>query len=262
MVPFEKPIGVFDSGLGGLTVLRELARAFPHESFVYLGDVARLPYGSKSKNVINQYFKRCHDYLLTHSVKAVVVACGTASSQVLPYESPIPLVGMVDSSVQATLDSGLVQKVLVLATEATVGSESYLKAFRQLAPGVRVYQKSCPLLVPLAEEGWWDHPITRQVIGQYLKGFDLDNLDAVILGCTHYPLLQASFRKTLPESVSLIHGGEYVAKELRKKLEGSGVLNGTGVQQIQFFATDSVPSENKIGQALFGRGLSFNKIEI
>ncbi|MBY0371310.1 glutamate racemase, partial [bacterium] len=158
--PSRYPIGVFDSGLGGLTVLRALKQALPSESFLYLGDVARLPYGTKSQAVVREYVRQCVDFLVPQPVKAVVIACNTASAMALEsVEAPVPVLGVVRPGVEAGLRAAPRRAVLVLGTHATVKSEAYLRAFAEKEPGLRVEQLACPLLVPLAEEGWFDHPI-------------------------------------------------------------------------------------------------------
>lgn len=245
VVSAASPIGVFDSGLGGLTVLKALREAMPAESFVYLGDVARLPYGNKSAGVVSAYSRDCMQFLERHGVKLVVVACNTAtalSAVALQQESDIPVVGVIEAGVRAALAATKNRRVLVLATDSTVRNEAYLREFNNQGFDGEVRQIACPLLVPLAEEGWWDREITAQVIDQYVdrvSGFDYDTL---VLGCTHYPLLEPAFRKVLRDEVALVHGGTVLAEQVQqilreKKLEASGSSG-----EALYFATDSVSS--------------------
>lgn len=241
----ELPIGVFDSGLGGLTVLRSLREKLPSENFVYLGDVARLPYGTKSQGVIREYARQCIGFLLEQKVKAVVIACNTASAMaldVLQSEVDVPLFGVVHSGVKAGLAVATNKRaLLVLGTESTVRSEAYLKAFAAQDPQLRVQQLACPLLVPLAEEGWFDHEVTRMVIEQYLSPIELTSFDGMVLGCTHFPLLEPSFRQVLPASFSLVHGASVLAEELAVALSASEMLNRSGaVGRIQLMTTDRI----------------------
>ncbi len=238
----ERPIGVFDSGLGGLTVLRALRQRLPRENFVYLGDVARLPYGSKSQGVVREYARQCIDFLLARNVKAVVIACNTASAMALDAlreQVPVPLFGVVKPGVSAGLEAGP-GAVLVLATESTVKSEAYLKEFAARDSSVVVSQLACPLLVPLAEEGWFDHAVTRQVIAHYLQGVDWSSIRTVVLGCTHFPLLEPSLREVLPEGVRVVHGGTAVAEEVATYLATQNLSNPHGQGSVQLLTTDRV----------------------
>lgn len=220
--------------------MRSLREQLPRESFVYLGDVARLPYGTKSQSVVREYARQCIEFLLAESVKAVVLACNTASSLALPAlqgEFPVPLFGVVEPGVRAGLEVAK-KGVLVLGTDSTVRSEAYLKTFLRIAPQMPVTQLACPLLVPLAEEGWWDHPLTEQVIAEYLKPLDLTGIDTVVLGCTHFPLLEPSFRRVLPEHVAIVHGGQQLAQEVGAWLEDRALSTPQAGSQVRIFSTD------------------------
>jgi len=237
------PIGVFDSGLGGLTVLRALKQALPSEDFLYLGDVARLPYGSKSQGVVREYAQQCVDFLVPQPVKAVVIACNTASAMALDgLSSPgVPVFGVVEPGVQAGLRTAPRRGVLVLATHSTVKSEAYLKAFAQAAPELLVEQLACPLLVPLAEEGWFDHPVTEQVIAHYLSAVDLRRFDAIVLGCTHFPLLEPSLRRVISPDVTIVHGGGVLAEQVESVLRAKDLLNPSReVGSVRLWTTDRV----------------------
>lgn len=215
-----RPIGVFDSGLGGLTVLRVLLEHFPDENFVYLADVARLPYGTKSTEVVTRYAERCLEVLLERNVKAVVVACNTATAAALPTlvaKSPVPVFGVIEPGVRAALEAWKEGTLLVLGTAGTVASRAYDERLLAARPAGKLAVRACPLLVPLAEEGWWDDSVTDEVISRYVRGFG--PLDAVLLGCTHYPLLGPSFRRVLGPEVRLVHGAEPLAEDLARVLE-------------------------------------------
>jgi glutamate racemase len=215
---------VFDSGLGGLTVLGVLLKRFPEENFVYLADVARLPYGTKSAEVVTGYAERCFEALLERDVKAVVIACNTATASALPFlaaKSRVPVFGVIEPGVRAALDAWKDGRLLVLATAATIASGAYEQRLRSARPDGRLELRACPLLVPLAEEGWWDHPVADQVIRHYVG--TREGLDAILLGCTHYPLLVPSFRRVLGEDVALVHGAGPLAVELEARLDASGL---------------------------------------
>ncbi len=250
------PIGVFDSGLGGLTVLRALKMKLPKESFLYLGDVARLPYGTKSQAVVRDYARQCLSFLLAQQVKAVVIACNTASAMaldVLDKESPVPVFGVIGPGARSAIGATQIKSVLVLGTGSTVRSEAYQRAFAILAPDIRLEARACPLLVSLAEEGWFDHPITRQVIEHYVSDVDWSRFDTVLLGCTHFPLLEPSFRRVLPASVQIAHGANLLAQDLKdclaeRNLQASESIPGS----VKLFTTDRVGA----GLALLGDWLS------
>jgi glutamate racemase len=260
------PIGVFDSGLGGLSVLKELRIALPDEDFLYLGDVARLPYGSKSSSVVVQYARRCLEFLLSKPVKAVVIACNTATAMALEplrQECTIDLLGVIEPGVRAGLAATRSGRVLVLATEATVKSQAYLREFERKSPGISVEQIACPLLVPLAEEGWFDHPITREVISTYLARAAEREYDVVLLGCTHYPLLEKSFRAVVSEGVTLVHGGRSLAEQVRECLAARGLLRpSSSPGHLELFATDHIPKSLPLLSGLFGGSAQFELVDL
>lgn len=238
VVHASSPIGVFDSGLGGLTVLRVLLERFPRESFVYLADVARLPYGTKSTEVVTRYAERCLDVLLARDVKAVVVACNTATAAALPAlqaKSPVPVWGVIDPGVRAALDVWKSGRLLVLGTAGTVASGAYDGKLLAARPDGKLTVRACPLLVPLAEEGWWDDAVTDEVIRRYVG--DVSDVDAVLLGCTHYPLLVPSFRRVLGPGVALVHGASPLADELAAELAPAP---GRVPRAVSLLATDRV----------------------
>jgi len=207
------PIGVFDSGVGGLTVLQVLRQRLPGEDFLYLGDTARLPYGSKSATTVQRYALNAAAHLSGHGVKLLVVACNTASSYALDElaaASPVPVVGVVEPGVRAALATGA-RRIGVIGTEGTIRSGAYQSALVENDPDVTVEAKACPLLVPLAEEGWGDHPVTDQIAEHYLRPVLEWGAEALILGCTHYPLLVPSLRRVVGEGIGLVDSANSVA---------------------------------------------------
>lgn len=261
------PIGVFDSGLGGLTVLKALTARFPKEDFLYLGDVARLPYGTKSPLVVGRYAKRCVDYLVGLGVKAVIIACNTATAAALSdlqAQSPVPVLGVIDPGAEAALEKTRNRKVLVAATLSTVNSEAYLKAFYARGQGsCEVYQVPCPLLVPLAEEGWFDSEVTDRVIAQYIEPYQKHDFDTCLLGCTHYPLLESAFRRVLGPHVSVVHGATILAEQLEKILVEKDLINPfSQAGRLRFLSTDTVSTHTPIPSQLFGDGSVFEIIDL
>jgi glutamate racemase len=269
MVSSQSPIGVFDSGLGGLSVLKELALAMPEENFIYLGDIARLPYGTKSQSVVSKYSLSCANFLVRQGVKALVVACNTASALALPQLQKtlkIPVMGVIEPGVKAALRlSGHTQEnqILVLATEGTVKSEAYLKEFKLQGFQETIKQIPCPLLVPLAEEGWFNHSITQEVIETYLSPFGKTHRGIFLLGCTHYPLLEKSFKKVLGEKAFITHGAQVLSQELKDLLAKGNLLNKSRQpRNLTFYSTDHIRSSLPILNALFDREISFSVVDL
>lgn len=211
----DRPIGVFDSGIGGITVLRELLKKFPNEQFIYLGDTARLPYGSKSSDTVRRYSEQNMNFLKNRNVKAIVAACNTASTQIFENEySGLPVYNVIDPGSKLASQTTENNKVAVIATRATVKSESYARKIKQHNSNIEVYSSACPLFVPLAEEGWHDDPITNLIAFRYLQDLKIKDVDTVVMGCTHYPLLKIAIQKVFGNHVHLIDSGEAIAKEL------------------------------------------------
>jgi len=211
-----RPIGVFDSGIGGITVLKEVVRAFPHESFVYLGDTARLPYGSKSAETVRNYTVQNMKYLVSQNVKAIVVACNTASTQVFEdeYEGR-PVYNVIDPGARLAVAATQNKKVAVLGTRATVRAGNYARKIKSLDESIEVLSQACPLFVPLAEEGWNEDPITNLIAFRYLQNLKAADVDTVVLGCTHYPLLKSAIARVFGNHVTLVDSGEAVARQLQ-----------------------------------------------
>jgi len=215
------PIGVFDSGVGGLTVAREIMRNLPKEDIVYFGDTARVPYGSKSKDNIIRYSRQIIHFLQTQGVKAIVIACNTASALALDTvkdEFDLPIIGVVEPGARAALAVTHTKKIGVIGTEATVRSCMYEKIMQGICPEVEVLAKACPLFVPLVEEGFKKHPVTDEIIDYYLSSMTETDIDALILGCTHYPLLRTKIREYVGEKITLINPAYETAMDLKKIL--------------------------------------------
>ncbi|NOZ93252.1 MAG: glutamate racemase [Acidobacteria bacterium] len=234
----QRPIGVFDSGVGGLTVLRALRRRFPGESFLYLGDTARLPYGTKSAATVQRYALNAARHLEEHGVRLLVVACNTASSYALPElaaASSVPVVGVVEPGVRAALALG-VRRIGVLGTEGTIRSGSYQSTLAALDGRPEVRAAACPLFVPLAEEGWGDHPVTDQVARHYLAPLLRWRVQALILGCTHYPLLRPSLERVAGPDVHLVDSASAVADAVAASF---GDTESAGSGEVHIHLTDA-----------------------
>jgi len=237
-----RPIGVFDSGLGGLTAVREIFRQLPGESVVYFGDTARLPYGNKSRETVTRFSLEITSFLVRQNVKCVVVACNTASSHALDalrarYE--LPVIGVIEPAARAAVHASPHGRIGVVGTLATVGSQAYAQELARLAAGVAVLQRACPLFVPLVEEGWLDHPVTRMVAEEYLAELREANLESLILGCTHYPLLAPLLAELMGPAVKLIDSGAEAARATAAILAERGQLaDSRGAPRHQFFLSD------------------------
>ncbi|MBI3318864.1 MAG: glutamate racemase [Candidatus Omnitrophica bacterium] len=237
-------IGVFDSGIGGLTVFRELLKILPRESVLYLGDTARVPYGSKSRETVLKFSTENVLFLLRHDVKLIIVACHTASSFGLPFlekHFKHPIMGVIEPGVETALATTRSGRIGVIGTQATVGSEAYLHSFSRRDPAVKVTQAACPLFVPLVEEGRLNDSITRQVAQRYLKPLIRARVDTLILGCTHYPLLKRTITRVMGPKVRLIDSARQVALKAKGVLEGLQLntpLRDGGAPLRRFFVTD------------------------
>jgi len=237
----DAPIGVFDSGVGGLTVIREIIRQLPSENVVYFGDTARLPYGSKSKDTIISYSKQIIHFLRTKHVKAIVIACNTASACALDAIAPsldIPIIGVVRPGAVMAAKATVNGKIGILGTEGTIGSDIYTTFLRDLNPGITVVGKACPLFVPLVEEGLLNDPVTDEMAARYLKTMKDADVDTLILGCTHYPLLRSTIRRLMGEGVTLINPAYETAVSLREMLLAENIYRVEGEPAYQFYVSD------------------------
>lgn len=238
----KRAIGVFDSGLGGLTVLRELRKSLPAEDFIYLGDTARLPYGSKSLATIRKYAEQNINYLCKQEVKAMVVACNSASAAILAEplrEHEVPVFEVITPGARAALAATQNRHVAVLGTHATIQNQAYQKTLLALDPQLTIESAACPLLVPLVEEGWLEDPLTNLVIHRYTGTIQSSGVDTYILGCTHYPALEPAFRRVLGPSVRLINSGQTLAVELSESLAKRSLLKpDQGRGSLRLLTTD------------------------
>jgi glutamate racemase len=249
------PIGVFDSGLGGLTVAHAIMRQLPAESIVYFGDTARVPYGPKSPDTVRRYSHEIAAYLLEQGVKAIVVACNTATAHALPMleqELDIPVIGVVEPGARAAVRASRSGRIGVIATAGTIKSGAYVKAIHAEAPEALVTALACPLFVPLVEEGWIDHEATRAIAREYLAPFTSDSVDTLVLGCTHYPLLKPLIAEVVGPEVRLIDSAEETALDTRRMLaqHSLGAVSGEG--SYRFVASDDQQQFLTLGQRFFG----------
>lgn len=222
------PIGVFDSGVGGLTVAREIMRHLPNENIVYFGDTARVPYGSKSKDNIIRYSRQIINFLKTKNVKAIVIACNTASAlalDVVREEFDVPIIGVVEPGARAALEATKSKKIGVIGTEATIRSAMYEKIIKGFDGDATVVGKACPLFVPLVEEGFAKHKVTEEIIDYYLASFMDTDIDSLILGCTHYPLLRSRIKEYVGEQITLVNPAYETAMDLRQVLKDCDMEN-------------------------------------
>jgi glutamate racemase len=262
MTPRRPTIGVFDSGFGGLTVLKALLELIPDADYIYFGDTARLPYGSKSVETVARYAVEAAHYLEGHGAELLVIACNTATALALNRiiaAAHVPVVGVVEPGAEAAAAVSKNKKVVVIGTEATVSSHAYRKALE--ARGLEAREKACPLLVPLVEEGWVEHAVTEEVARIYLgEAFDdgFGDADALVLGCTHYPLLKPLLRRVAPAHVSIVDSAESTARAVAELLQElvkreTSAEERRRVPRIKFFATDSVEKFRRLGERFLGR---------
>lgn len=239
----KRPIGVFDSGVGGLTVAREIMRQLPDENIVYFGDTARLPYGSKSKDNIIRFSRQIIRFLLTRNVKAIVIACNTASAQALDVvkeEFDLPIIGTITAGARAAVQETRSRKIGVIGTEGTIRSQTYTEVIRELEPEAEVMGKACPLFVPLVEEGFAKHHIADEVIDIYLREMKESDIDTMILGCTHYPLLRSRIMAYLGDKVSIVNPAYETAMDLKRILEEKGLNNDRdSLTKYEFYVSDA-----------------------
>jgi glutamate racemase len=253
------PIGVFDSGIGGLTVVSELMRQLPDESIIYFGDTARVPYGPKSPDTVRRYSREITHYLQEQGVKAVVVACNTATAHALPTlraELPVPVVGVVDPGARAAVAATVSGSIGVIGTMGTINSGAYERAIRALTPDATITTRACPLFVPLVEEGWLDREATRLIAREYLSPMASANVDTLVLGCTHYPLLKPLLAAVLGDDVRLIDSAEQTAAETGRLLDDSGLRAARGATPAhRFIASDAPEQFLRLGQRFLGSAI-------
>jgi len=252
-----RPIGVFDSGLGGLTAVRELFRTLPGESVVYFGDTARLPYGTKSRDTVTRFSLEIAAFLVRQNIKCLIVACNTSSSYALDpltRRLDIPVVGAIEPAARAAVAVSPRGRIGLIGTLATVASGAYPKAIHRLMPGASVLSRACPMFVPLIEEGWLDHPVMRQVAEEYLVEARNGELESLILACTHYPLIASLVQELVGPVVRLLDSGAEAARATAQLLRERGQL-AAGPAQHHFFLSDERINFARIAQSFLGREL-------
>jgi len=261
----EKPIGIFDSGVGGLTVMREVARLLPFEDLLYLGDTARVPYGNRGAETVQKYALNATRFLVQRDIKALVIACNTATAYALPAVRAafpdIPVIGVVDPVSRLAETISKTRAVGVLGTRGTVGSKCYDHALHELDPDLQVVSKACPLLVPLAEENWLSGPVVDAVIQEYLASLATIELDVLILGCTHYPILREAIQIVASRLWSnpprILDSAEATAVALHQRLELAGQLRSAQSRSLRFFATDDPRNFANTALTFFGDELGY-----
>lgn len=256
-----KPIGIFDSGLGGLTVAKEVFKFMPHENVIYFGDTARVPYGNKSKETITRFSTENAVFLKSRGVKLIVVACNTSCSLSLPIlekRLKMPIIGVINPAVKKAVEVSKSGRIGVIGTNSTINSKAYDKRLKMLDRKIKVFSKSCPLFVPLAEEGWLDTDITYRTAKMYLDYLKLKNIDTLILACTHYPLLKKIIKKIMGKKVELIDSASEVARAVKATLKEIGSLNEQKKKPgYQFYVSDESAHFIKVGEKFLGRKISY-----
>ena len=252
----KQPIGIFDSGVGGLTVFKEIRKIFPNEDIVYFGDTARVPYGPKSKNTVTEYSIQNARFLMQTGAKIIVIACNTSSSvalNTLQEMLPIPVVGVIEPGALSAVDKTKTGKIGIIGTAGTIRSQAYPAEISKLKPECKTYSKPCPLFVSLAEEGWEDHKVTEMVILEYLESLLREDIDTLVLGCTHYPILKNSIRKVIGSGIALVDSAQAVSAELKKILPNPE-SDGTGTDR--FYVSDNEDKFRKIASKILNKEIS------
>ncbi len=266
----DAPIGVFDSGLGGLTVAAAIARALPDEPLLYLGDTARVPYGTRSPATVVRYARKCAGFLNEKGVKLLVVACNTVSAHALgglADGTATPIVGVIRPGARAALDASAGGPIAVLGTPATIRSDAYLHAVHEIDPARTVHQVACPLLVPLVEEGWLDHAVTEMVAREYLAELANTGVDTIVLGCTHYPLLSATLRRVasdvLGRDVTVVDSATAVAAEVAALLERAVLRHpGGSAGTRHFYVTDAPETATRVASRFWGDAVASEALRL
>jgi glutamate racemase len=252
------PLGVFDSGIGGLTVARALFERLPRESVIYFGDTARVPYGPKSPDTVRRYSAEILAYLLKRGVKAVVVACNTSTAHALDFlreQSPVPVVGVIEPGSRAAVAASTTGRIGVIGTAGTIASGAYERAIKALRPDAHVTAVACPLFVPLVEEGWFDHPAAELIAREYLAPIKAAGVDTLVLGCTHYPLLKPLLGRVMGGGVRLIDSAEETAAAAARELASRSLDASSGTPSHRFVVSDDEPRFRKVGETFLGERL-------
>ena len=249
----KNPIGIFDSGVGGLTVFHEIKKALPHKDIVYFGDTARVPYGSKSKRTIIQYSLQNMIFLLQQHIELLVVACNTSSAyaiEELKKHSSIPIIGVIEPGAKKALSVSKNRRIGIIGTEGTITSGSYEKALKSLDAQCEIFSKPTPLLVPLVEENWIAHKVTKKIVEEYLHEFLENDIDTIIMGCTHYPVLKKVIQEVVGNSITLVDSAESIALELKKMYSSEPIQKTAG--NYTFFVSDNPEKFKILGTQILG----------
>ncbi len=261
----ESPIGIFDSGIGGLTVVKSVMKSLPDENIIYFGDTARVPYGIKSTDTIRQYALQITDFLLKRNVKIILIACNSvaaaARTDIIKRSKKIAVLDVIDAGTKAAVSqSSNHGNIGVIGTLATIGSGSYEQALRELDNRIQVYSRACPMLVPLAEEGWTDNHIAIEILKLYLADFQNKNLDSMILGCTHYPLFKESIARVLGEELTIIDSADAIAAMARDHLQKQDKLNSRSGGSFDCYVSDKPQRFKMLAERFLGQKIS--RVEI
>lgn len=253
---------MFDSGVGGMTVLKEVKKLLPHEHIIYFGDTARVPYGNKSPQMVTKYALESALFLLTKGIKLLIIACNTSSAfalQILQKKMPIPVIGVISPGAREAVEHTKTGRVGVIATRTTIKSMAYDRSIRKLDPGIQVFSRACPLFVPIVEEGLEHDEIARLMAEKYLRELKGSRIDVLVMGCTHYPVLEDVIRQTMGGGVAIVHSGKETAKEAFRILKEKDLFNKRGRGKCEYFVTDAEESFHEIGGRILGETLTHVK---
>lgn len=263
----DNPIGIFDSGIGGLTVVKQIFSYLPNENIVYFGDTARVPYGSKSNETVIEYSLQDADFLINKNVKLIVVACNTASSvalKELQNKYDIPVIGIIEPGAQYAMEQTKNGNIGIIGTRATIGNQAYSKALKKLDDSVSVFEKACPLLVPLVEEGWTDHEATKLIAKDYLSELKSHEIDTLILGCTHYPILKNVIQQAVGDNVYLVDSGKAAASLVEQYLVERNLKNYShSLGRSEIYVSDVLNKFQEVAEKFLGKPLEhIEKIDL
>ncbi len=261
----KRPIGIFDSGLGGLTVMKEIVKLMPRENIVYFGDTGRVPYGTRSREIIHKYALQDEKFLINNDVKLIIAACGTVSSVVadLPNSLPVPFFEVISYAAKMAVGASHNKKIGVIGTSATISSGSHKKKILELDSSVQVFATPCTLFVPFVEEGWISagDDVVLGMVRRYLESLKQNGVDTLILGCTHYPILSEVIHKVMGENVTLINPGQALALAVKDYLELNGSASDSDKGSYEFFVSDKTATFEKTAQMLLGEKIDYNKVK-
>ena len=261
----NNPIGIFDSGFGGLTVMSEIHKVLPYENLIYFGDTAHVPYGSKSQNVVKKFSKEIASFLIKQKVKLIVIACNTATAFALPVlqkKFKIPIVGVIKPGAKIAILTSKNKKIGVLGTEGTINSNSYIKEMKKLAQ-IEAHQQACPLFVPIVEEGLINCNFTNAVVQKYIQPLLNKKIDTLVLGCTHYPLLKKVIKRNIKENITIIDSAQAISKEVKNILTQKNLLANNNKSYFKFYVSDNPLKFKELGCRFFGKKIiNIKKIDL